>query len=119
MPVSERCIETFGVIDEEIEFNLSEDEIYDIQEKYRKKRLIESLIGPVISTVFHIGLIIILAILITDKYKKEIPEIEVKLQEVEEVKIEEPPPIEEPIQKEVEEADVVTNRFNRCCHRKC
>ena len=50
-------------------------------------------------------MIIILAIFITDKYKQEAPEIEVKMEEVEEVKIEEPPPVEEPVEEIVEETD--------------
>ena len=84
-------------------YSLSEEDIAYIQEEYRRKRLIESLIGPVISTLFHIALIIILAVLITDKYKTDPAEIKVKMQEVEEVKIEEPPPLEEPVPEEVEE----------------
>ena len=44
---------------------LSEDEILAIQEEYRRKRLVESLIGPIVSTVFHVILIIVLAILTT------------------------------------------------------
>ena len=99
----------FGIpedIDEEIY-----DEVYEhadilaIQEEYRQKRLIESLIGPVLSTLFHLGLIIALAFLITDKYKTEASEIEVTMQEVEEVTIEEPPPVEEPEPEEVEPED--------------
>ena len=39
---------------------LTEEEILEIQEEYRRRRLIESLIGPVVSTVFHVILIIIL-----------------------------------------------------------
>ncbi|MCH2205314.1 MAG: terpene cyclase/mutase family protein [Lentisphaerales bacterium] len=84
---------------------LSEAEIMEIQEEYRRRRLIESLVGPVISTLFHVGLIIILAIFITDKYKSEPAEIEVKMEEVEEVQIEEPPPIEEPVEEVIEETD--------------
>ena len=38
---------------EEEVFTLSEGDILEIQEEYRRKRLMESLIGPVISTVFH------------------------------------------------------------------
>ena len=87
--------------------DLSEAEIMAIQEEYRRRRLIESLIGPVISTIFHVGLIIILAIFITDKYKQDIPEIEVTMEEPEEIKIEEPPPVEEP--EPVEEAEDVVN----------
>ena len=88
--------------EEFIDDSFSEEDILEIQQEYRKKRLIESLIGPVISTLFHVFLIIILAILITDKYKEEVPEIVVKMEEVEEIKIEEPPPIEEPVPEEVE-----------------
>ena len=84
---------------------LSEEEIFAIQDEYRRRRLIESLIGPVISTVFHVVLIVILAIFITDKYKEEVPEIEVKMEEVEEIKIEEPPPVEEPVPEEIENTD--------------
>ncbi|MCH2208820.1 MAG: hypothetical protein MK132_23570 [Lentisphaerales bacterium] len=99
--------------DEEYEENyddglLSEEEIFEIQEEYRRRRLIESLIGPVISTIFHVGLIVILAIFITDKYKSEPAEIEVKMEEVEEVQIEEPPPVEEPLEEVVEETDTTT-----------
>ena len=88
------------------------DEMYDnaeilaIQEEYRRQRLKETLIGPVISTLFHIGLIIALAILVTDKYKKEVAEIVVQMEEVEEVKIEEPPPVEEPEPVEEPQEDV-------------
>ena len=72
--------------DEELDDSLHDEDVLAIQEEYRKKRLIESLIGPVVSTVFHIGLIVVLAIMITDKFKDEPPEIEVQIQEVEEVK---------------------------------
>ena len=75
---------------------LSSEDILEIQEEYRKRRLLESLIGPIASSLFHLALIIILALVITDKYSKQPPEIEVKMEEVEEVQIEEPPPVEEP-----------------------
>ena len=86
--------------------SLTEEEILAIQEEYRRKRLIESLIGPVVSTVFHVVLIIVLAILITDKVKEPIAEIEVVMEEVEEVEIE-PPPVEEP--EPIEEPEDTTN----------
>jgi len=82
---------------------LTEEEILEIQEEYRRRRLIESLIGPVISTVFHVVLIIILAIFITDKVKEPVAEIEVVMEEVEEVEIE--PPVEQPEPEEIEETD--------------
>ena len=96
--------------DEEYEENyddglLSEEEIFEIQEEYRRRRLIESLIGPVISTIFHVCIITILSIFITDKYESEPAEIEVKMEEVEEIKIEEPPPIEEPLEEVIEETE--------------
>ncbi|MCM8532271.1 MAG: hypothetical protein NE330_14005 [Lentisphaeraceae bacterium] len=91
------------------EILVGEEEIHEIQAEYRKKKLIESLIGPVISTIFHVILIIILAIFITDKYKESIPEVVVQIAEIEEVKIEEPPPIEEPIVEPLEVEKDVTN----------
>lgn len=85
--------------------DLDEKDILEIQEEYRRRRLIESLTGPIISTVFHVALIVALAFLIKDQYKQEAAEIVVEMHEVEEVKIEEPPPIEEPEPEEVETTD--------------
>ncbi|MCH2207382.1 MAG: hypothetical protein MK132_16115 [Lentisphaerales bacterium] len=87
---------------------LSFEDILEIKEEYRKRRLLESLIGPIASTLFHLALIIILAFVITDKYSKQPPEIEVKMEEVQEVQIEEPPPVEEP-EPIVEPEESVTN----------
>ena len=58
--------------------------------------------------MLHLALKIILAFVITDKYSKQPPEIEVKMEEVEEVQIEEPPPVEEP-EPIVEPEESVTN----------
>ena len=82
---------------------LTEEEILEIQEEYRRRRLIESLIGPIVSTVFHVVLIIILAIFITDTVKEPVAEIEVVMEEVEEVEIE--PPVEQPEPEKIEETD--------------
>ena len=95
------------VVDENEDYEWSEDDLLVIQENYQRKRLIETLIGPVISTVFHVLLIIILAIFITDKVKEPIAEIEVTMEEVEEVELEEPPMIEEP--EPVEQTEDTTN----------
>lgn len=89
---------------EDYEETLSEEDILLIQEEYRRKRLIESLIGPVVSTVFHIALIIVLAIFITDTVKEPVAEITVVMEEVQEVEIE-PPPVEQPEPEEVEPED--------------
>ena len=86
---------------------LSEEDILAIQEEYRRKRLIESLIGPVFSTVFHVILIIVLAILITDTVQEPVAEIEVVMEDIEEVEIEPPPEIEEP--EPIEEPQETTN----------
>lgn len=83
---------------------LSEEDILAIQEEYRRKRLIESLIGPVISTVFHVILIILLAVFITDTVKEPVAEIEVVMEEVEEVELE-PPPVEQPEPEEIKQED--------------
>ena len=90
----------------EDDYALTEEEILEIQEEYRRKRLIESLIGPVVSTVFHVILIIVLAIFITDQVKEPVAEIEVVMEQVEEVEIE-PPPVEEP--EPVEKVEDTTN----------
>ncbi|MCM8533859.1 MAG: hypothetical protein NE330_22030 [Lentisphaeraceae bacterium] len=92
------------VMDEGVNVLLDEDSLLGIQEEYRKKKLIESLIGPTVSTVFHVALIIVLALLLTDQYKDEVSEVEVQLIEEEEITIEEPP-IEEPEPVEVVETD--------------
>ena len=83
---------------------LSEEDILEIQQEYRRKRLIESLIGPVASTAFHIVLIILLAIFITDTVKEPVAEITVVMVEVEDVEIE-PPPIDQPEPEEIEPED--------------
>lgn len=96
-------------MDEEFEQEhyFDEEDILAIQEEYRKKRLIESLIGPIVSTVFHILLIIVLAIFIVDEVKTPVAEIEVTIEEVEEIVIEEPPPVEEP--EPIEDPQETTN----------
>ena len=76
--------------------SIRDEDLQFIQEEYRRKKIIEALIGPVVSTIFHVVLIILLSVLITDKFKQEVPDIEVKMEQIEEVQIEEPPPIEEP-----------------------
>ena len=91
---------------EDCDTTINSKDILEIQEDYRKKRLIESLVGPLVSTFFHSVLIVILAIMITDKFKETLSEIEVQIQEVEEVKIEEPPQVEEPEPEEIETTDV-------------
>ena len=78
-----------------------------IQQDYQRKKLIESLIGPIVSTIFHILLMIILAILVTDKVKNQTTEIKVTLEEIEDIKIEEPPVIEEP--EPIEKKDNLKN----------
>ncbi|MCM8525432.1 MAG: hypothetical protein NE327_02875 [Lentisphaeraceae bacterium] len=88
--------------DEEPDY-LSHDEIEEIQEEYRKKRLYESLVGPSVSTGFHIVLIMLLAFMIQDKFKEEANEIEVV--------IEQPPepitiPLEPPQLKDLEPTEI-------------
>ncbi len=86
---------------------LTDEDLLDIQMEYRRKRLIESLIGPIVSTAFHVILIIILAIMITGKVKDPVAEIEVTVEQIEDVELEEPPPIEIP--DPVEEPTETTN----------
>ena len=86
---------------------LSEEDLYEIQEEYRRRRLLESLIGPSISTGFHIVLIVLLAIFIGDKIKQPMADIEVVLEDLKDVKLEEIK-IKEPDPKELEKTDVKT-----------
>ena len=97
-----------GEVHELEEGELSEDEIWEIQEEYRRKRLVESLIGPIISTAFHVVLIVILAIFITDQFIEPAEDFEVTMEETEEVVLEEPPPVETPEPTEIEETDTTT-----------
>ncbi|MCM8533558.1 MAG: hypothetical protein NE330_20500 [Lentisphaeraceae bacterium] len=66
------------------------EELYD--ESYRRKRLVESLAGPVLSTLFHVSLIIVLALLVVDKVlPKEKDDIHVTVQpKVEPIEIPKP-----------------------------
>jgi len=85
-----------------------DEDVLAIQEEYRRKRLVESLIGPCISTTFHVVLLIVMAFLIVDQTTIKKAEIQVELIEDEEVELEEPEPedIEEP--EEIEETEVTT-----------
>ena len=58
---------------------LSQEEVLEIQEEYRQKRLIESIIGPTLSTLFHLALIALLAYFIEDQFKDEIQEVEITI----------------------------------------
>ena len=86
---------------------LNSDEILEIQEEYRRKRLIESLIGPLVSTIFHVVLIIVMAIIVVDQVTEKKAEIQVELAEEEEVVLEEPEEIPEP-EEIIEETDITT-----------
>ena len=68
---------------------LSPEELMEIQENYRKQKLKESLIGPVISTCMHV-LLIFAASFFKGESKEANAQVEIT-QQVEEV-IEEPPP---------------------------
>ena len=59
-------------LQEEFDQVLSDEDLIEIQEEYRRRRLIESLIGPFISTIFHVILIIVLAIFIVERKKKKV-----------------------------------------------
>ena len=99
-----QALEEYNEEFEEIESGcLTEEEVFAIQEDYRRKKLIESLIGPVVSTIFHVVLIILFAILFTDQVKKPVAEIVVVMEEVQEVEIE--PPVEEPEPEEIQKDD--------------
>ena len=62
----EEAYEAFGV--EKVD-GLEEGELLAIEKEYSRRQLIESLVGPVISTGFHVLLIILMAIFIIDTVK--------------------------------------------------
>ncbi len=99
----------YEVEDEEVmegeiqEGALTDEEVMAIQEEYRRRKLIESLIGPITSTTFHVILIILLAIFMKDTSQMPKAEIVMKMEEIEEVEIE--PPIEKPEEVKVEQTE--------------
>lgn len=84
---------------------LSQEEVLEIQEEYRKKRLLESLVGPAISTVFHVLLVVLLGLLLIDKYPVKNAEIEVTIEELPIIDIPKPPEqpdIEKPLETKLD-----------------
>lgn len=81
-------------------------EIQRIQDEYYKKKLIESLIGPFLSCVFHIILLVTLALVLVDKTKEPVSEISVTLEDIQNIELEPPPVIEEPIPEKIENTDL-------------
>ena len=84
---------------------LSVSDVEQIHEEYRRRMLVESLIGPLVSTFFHILLILMLAIFVTDKIQEPVNEISVSMEEIEEVKIEKEPIVEEPNPENLQESE--------------
>ena len=78
---------------EEDEFNgaLSEEDLFLIQEEYRKQKLKETLIGPMISTAVHICLLVVAATLFQGQVIEKNETVEITPVQ-EEVPQEEPPP---------------------------
>jgi len=80
-----------------------DEDLQELLEDYRKRRLMECLTGPIISTMFHVVLIVVLCIFVIDRVVSEEAEIEVMLieeiveliEEIPEEKIEEPEVIDE------------------------
>jgi len=71
------------------ESGLSEEELIEIMEAYRRRKLVEHLIGPVVSTVVHIIMIILFAIFLAFPAVEDAPEVTVEMKEVEIKEIEE------------------------------
>ena len=90
---------------------LTEEDVLAIQAEYRRKRLVESLIGPIISTVFHVALVILLAVFWVSKTEEEKAAVAVEMEEIEETKIEDPPEIEEPEEQEEKAAPPERREF--------
>lgn len=70
---------------------ISEEEIMLIQEEYRKQKLKETLIGPIISTIVHVSLIVLSAVFLVGEVVPKNDTVEITPVQ-EEVPPEEPPP---------------------------
>jgi hypothetical protein len=73
-----------------------EDDLFAIQEEYRRKCLIESLLGPMISTIAHVMVIVILAIVITDELIEPVVDLVITMEDLQPLELEEPPEVEKP-----------------------
>ena len=79
------------MIDEE-DFNvLSDEELTRIQDDYRRQKLKETLIGPLISTCVHVSLLVLCAVFFTGEVVKKNETVEITPVQ-EEIPQEEPPP---------------------------
>lgn len=79
--------------------------IKEIHEIKHKRGLLAILSGPFFSSLLHLCLISSLAILIQDKYKKDVQEIHLTIQEEDIVELDEPQPIEEPLPEEIKDVE--------------
>ena len=97
---------------EELVHHDHDHDILAIQAEYRRKRLIESLVGPVTSTIFHVAIIFVMAIFITDSSFEEKAEVTIELASPEEeVEIEEEIEEEEIEEEEIEETQIETTEI--------
>lgn len=81
-------------------------ELHEILAEYRKRRLFEMLVGPVISLVFHVILFVVLVIVMVPESIEEPDELVVQMEELEvkEIEQEELEELEE-LEEEVEEVE--------------
>ena len=77
--------------DEENLNMLSDEELLLIQDEYRKQKLKETLIGPIISTCVHVALLVLCAVFFTGEVVKKNETVEITPVQ-EEIPQEEPPP---------------------------
>ena len=77
--------------EEEYKDTLSEEELLAIQAEYRKKKLKETLVGPVISTCVHVTLLVLCAVFFQGEHVKKNETVEITPVQ-EEIPQEEPPP---------------------------
>ena len=84
--------EDYDEYDEEFEHGgLSDEDIMLIQAEYRKQKLKENLIGPVISTAIHVALLVVCAVFFVGEVVEKNETVEITPVQ-EEVPQEEPPP---------------------------
>ena len=79
--------------------------LQELPEIKHKRSLLAILSGPFFSSLFHLALISVLAVFIQDKYQNDVQEIHMTLAEPENLTVEEPRPIEEPLPEVVKEVE--------------
>ena len=107
--MSEYADEEYEDHQEEYSGGLSEDEILAIQADYRRQKLKENIIGPCISTLVHITLLVLCAVFFQGEVVEKNETVEITPVQ-EEIPQEEPPPPPPPLNGLARTTSLTANR---------